>query len=74
MFVNVYGPNEDNPVFYNQLNEAIEQFDVEYIVVAGDFNFVMRPEIDSLNYVGEHNTRAKQTFQEMTFKYDLIDA
>lgn len=74
LFVNVYGPNQDNPTFYKNLNDMIEQFDVHHTIVAGDFNFVMIPETDSLNYVNENNVRAKQTFLELSYKYNLIDA
>ena len=73
LLVNVYGPNEDNPAFYQRLNKLIEQNNVQYTIVAGDLNFVMVPEVDSLNYVGEYNTRAKQKFTELSYKYSLID-
>ena len=74
LLVNVYGPNEDNPTFYKKLNDIIDQFDVEHTIIVGDFNFLMTPEVDSLNYVSENNTQAKQSFLELTDKYNLIDA
>lgn len=74
LLVNVYGPNEDNPTFYKNLNKSIEKFDVDHIIVAGDFNFVMIPSSDSVNYVSENNIRAKQAFLEATYKYNLVDA
>ena len=73
-FVNIYGPNEDCPPFYRKLNNILEQFNVDYIIVAGDLNFVIDPATDSLNYVGENNINAKQTFLELTGKYNLVDA
>ena len=73
LFVNVYGPNEDNPTFYDNLSNIIGQFDVQYTIVAGDLNFVMEPDIDSLNYVSEHNVRAKETFIKLSYKYNIID-
>ena len=51
----------------------IEQCNAEHTIVAGDFNFIMKPGIDSLNYVAENNVRAKQTFLELTYKHNLID-
>ena len=74
LLVNVYGPNEDNPAFYNNLSNIIGQFDVDHMIVAGDFNFVMKPEADSLNYSGEYNVRAKRTFLELSYRYNLVDA
>ena len=47
LFVNVYGPNEDRPVFYKKLNNSIDEFSVDFIIVAGDLNFVIDPNIDS---------------------------
>ena len=74
LLVNVYGPNEDNPIFYKNLNEMIDKFDVQYTIVAGDLNFVINPEKDSLNYVGENNVRAKEKFIALTYKHNLVDA
>ena len=73
LLVNIYGPNRDNPSFYKNLDSIIETFDVEHTIIAGDLNFVMIPDADSLNYVGENNVRAKQTFIEISNKYNLID-
>ena len=74
LFVNVYGPNEDKPAFYEELNGHIGQFNVDFIILAGDLNFVMNPDADSLYYVGENNIRAKQAFKNLSYKYNLIDA
>ena len=73
LLVNVYGPNEDNPAFYDKLSDIISQFEVQYVIVAGDLNFVMVPDLDSANYVHENNVRAKQAFLELTYKYNLTD-
>ena len=74
LFVNVYGPNADNPGFYEGLGNSIAKFDVDFIVIVGDLNFVMNPTTDSLNYVGENNIRAKQAFLDLSHKCRLIDA
>lgn len=74
LLINVYGPNEDNPSFYFNLSKMIEQFDAQYMIIAGDLNFVMTPDTDSLNYVNENNVRAKRAFLNLTYKFNLIDA
>ena len=66
LLVSVYGPNEDNPAFYKNLSNIIEQFDVQYTIVAGDFNFVIDPNSDSLHYAGEYNVLAKQEFLKLS--------
>ena len=73
LLVNIYGPNEDNPAFYKKIKNTIEQFDVEHTIIAGDLNFVMAPDIDSLNYVAENNIRSKRTFQDIVDQHNLID-
>ena len=73
LLVNVYGPNQDNPAFYDKLSDIISQFEVQYVIVAGDLNFVMVPDLDSANCVHENNVRAKQAFLELTYKYNLTD-
>ncbi len=44
--VGVYGPNSDSPDFWGNVNEKIEQFDNENIIVAGDFNVALNPTLD----------------------------
>ena len=73
LLINIYGPNEDNPEFYKRLINIIEQFDVDHIIIAGDFNFVMSRNDDSLNYFSEGNVRARQTFKELAQQNRLID-
>ena len=74
LLASIYGPNEDNPGFYEKLNRTIEEFDAEHIIVAGDLNFLINPEIDSVNYARENNIRAKQAFLELAYSHNLIDA
>lgn len=73
LLVSVYGPNEDNPAFYKNLSNIIDQFDVQYTIVAGDFNFVIDPNSDSLHYAGEYNVLAKQEFLKLSYEHSLID-
>ena len=72
-FINVYGPNEDSPTFFENLSEQIDNLEVDHIIIAGDFNFVINPEADSLNYVQENNKRGKQAFLQIANKHKLTD-
>ena len=36
--------------FIKKLNKTIDKFDFDHMIVAGDFNFVMIPSSDSVNY------------------------
>ena len=72
-FVNIYGPNDDEPNFFLELFGHIKDVEIDHIVVAGDFNFIIDHNKDSLNYVREHNKKAKRVFISLTDKYNLID-
>lgn len=73
LFVNVYGPNRDNPEFYNNLREKIKQFTVSNIIIGGDFNLVLDPSRDYHNYKNINNPRAKETIDNMITDLDLND-
>ena len=38
---NVYAPNTDDPVFFNQLFQSLEQFEGDYFIIGGDLNCVL---------------------------------
>ena len=38
--INIYGPNEDSPDFFLKVQEIIEEFDNENVIICGDFNLV----------------------------------
>ena len=73
LLANIYGPNEDNPNFYLSLRSCIESCHTDHIILAGDFNFVMDFNRDTLNYVREHNTRAKEVFKNFANDNNLCD-
>ena len=73
LFVNVYGPNDDDPNFYRKLTEMIDTFQTDYMIIGGDFNFVVDPHVDSLHYAREYNMNAKKVFLKFTNESELID-
>ena len=66
---NLYAPNNDSPEFFKKVLSLIEHQAVDHIIVGGDFNLTLKPEIDRLNssynngkaaefllnYMNEHN-------------------
>merc|ERR1711905_59640 len=50
LLVAVYAPNEDNVEWWESLYKIIEQMDYRDIVIIGDYNQIMDPELDSKNY------------------------
>ena len=47
--INIYGPNKDIPECYEIIKNDIFTYG-NNIILAGDFNLVLDPEIDTLNY------------------------
>ena len=45
--VNIYAPNEDDPVFFQTVIKRLENF-TENKIVMGDYNLVINPELDRL--------------------------
>ena len=72
-FVNIYGPNEDNPQFYRNLKEISSEFDNELLIICGDWNFVQNPEIDYYNYLHINNPRARKVVLDNMEENSLVD-
>ena len=49
--VSIYGPNEDKPNFYKNLKQKIQDFGNENVIICGDWNLVLNPDVDTENYL-----------------------
>ena len=73
LFVNIYGPNKDNPDFYMGLNEKIRELNIDKVIIGGDFNLVLNPQKDYLNYKHINNPKAKEAVDTMIDDLELND-
>ena len=48
---NFYGPNHDSPNFYNTDTQIITVFENDQVIVCGDWNFIINPELGSDNNI-----------------------
>ncbi len=71
---NIYGPNNDSPDFYKELKSDIEKLNNEYIILAGDFNLVLDPTIDTLNYVNVNNPNSRDEVINLMNEMNVFDA
>ena len=69
----IYGPNRDEPRFYEKIDEILESVDCDHIVLGGDFNFVMDAGKDSFGYVRENNIKAREKFISVCDKHNITD-
>ena len=55
---NIYAPNEDDCSFYVQIMEILDNTECTDIMIGGDFNLVMNPEIDRKGSLFNHHRAA----------------
>ena len=70
--LSIYGPNRDEPSFFTELINNLNNFD-NYIIMTGDFNLVIEPSKDSYNYVNINNPNAREKVLQLMTEYNLID-
>ena len=71
--VSLYGPNEDRPMFFEEINGIISGLSSDHLFVGGDFNFVPDYQLDS-NYHQQNNPRARDAFAKVIETHNLVDA
>ena len=73
LIMNLYGPNRDNPDLYQEIEEHVQELMAPNIILAGDWNLVLNPDIDYDNYKHVNNPRARDKVSTMMDNLDLID-
>ena len=69
----VYGPNNDSPTFYTKLQEHIDDFQIDNVIICGDFNLVLNPEQDYYNYKNLNNPNAREKLIQLMEDKDYVD-
>ena len=73
LLVSVYGPNKDDPNFYNDLENRIKETKLENVIIGGDWNLVMDPHLDYDNYKHVNNTNARERVLDTVNNLELVD-
>ena len=56
--VNVYAPNGDEPLFFENILKLVAELDCVHVIIDGDFNVAINPNIDrSVNNIYNENSR-----------------
>ena len=71
--VTLYGPNTDKPIFYEKVRKTLDNFGNDKIVICGDFNLVLDPDLDYDNYIHINNPNARNKLIEIIQNKGLID-
>ena len=73
LIINVYGPNEDKPTFFQDMIHMIGNCpDYDHLLIGGDFNFVLNPEMDRMDSMLNH-TNCQELIAEYIKKENLCD-
>ena len=73
LLVNVYRPNRDTPAFYEELTEMVKEYQNHNIIIVGDWNLVLDPQLDSYNYKHINKPKAKESVENMMLEPGLTD-
>ena len=71
--INLYGPNNDSPEFFNKVSDIIENFNNQTVIIAGDYNLVQNQSLDTHNYRNINNPKAKDKVLDLMDMYNLND-
>ena len=71
--VSLYGPNEDNPKFYQFLLELCAKMESSFFILVGDWNLLLDIKMDSHNYININNPKARQCVLDMIHVLGLKD-
>lgn len=71
--VNLYGPNNDKPAFFQNIANYIEEIGNNDNIICGDFNCVISPDLDYYNYKAINNPKARDKIMEIINTKYLLD-
>ena len=69
--INIYGPNKDDPGFYEEITNNVK-YSENLIIIVGDFNMVLDPDVDCKDYIS--NPMALEQILNLMIKSILIDS
>ena len=68
--INLYGPNDDKPKFYKELRQKYKSLNNDNIIMCGDWNLVINPDLDTNNYLHINNPRARNEVLDIIIEED----
>ena len=72
LLANIYGPNVDNPDFFRNLIQQIQNTDEHEFIIMGDFNIVIDPQKDRTDHC-MYAPRSTNILQEFMEEIELVD-
>ena len=72
--MSIYGPNTDQPEFYDHISEIINSFENAHTIICGDWNLTLNPDMDNKNYVKINNPKSRERVLRLMEEMELADA
>ena len=73
LFANIYAPNDDNTEFYENLFKEIGEYNIENIVLGGDFNLVLDVTSDKVGGQPRTNEKARSVVLKYMENLEFCD-
>ncbi len=70
---NIYAPNDDNPDFFKECINMIEQFENNSKIIAGDFNLVMDLDMDKKGGLPRTHFKSRDILKTYMEEVELVD-
>ena len=71
--INLYGPNKDNPDFFKIISNYIDEIGNTDIIICGDYNCVLNPDLDYYNYKCLNIPNAREEVLDIINTKYLVD-
>ena len=72
-FINIYGPNNDDCNFFEQLEKYLKENDEKTFIISGDFNTVLNENLDKRNGRIYSHKRCRTVINNIIDGYSLTD-
>ena len=71
--INLYGPNNDNPMFFQNIADHIDNIPNDKYIVCGDYNCILDPSLDCYNYKHVNNPKARDKVIDIINIHNMVD-
>ena len=71
--INIYGPNTDNPKFFQEIFQNVDDIGNTDFIICGDFNLILDPNKDCSNYKHVNNPKARDRVLKFIDDKNAID-
>ena len=70
---NIYGPNEDSPIFFENIKSELTNLDTTSVILGGDWNTCSNFQLDTYNHAQDKHKKAREKIVELKECFHLED-